>query len=85
VINKHLRRELITRDELEAAARRQGLESLSDVHTCRLGVGGALTFTEKKPSDDERRHKEVMARLASLGDAQTRVLGRLEALERGRS
>jgi uncharacterized membrane protein YcaP (DUF421 family) len=85
VINKHLRRELITRDELEAAARRQGLESLSDVHTCRLEVGGALTFTEKKPSDDERRHREVMARLASLGDAQTRVLGRLEALERGRS
>jgi uncharacterized membrane protein YcaP (DUF421 family) len=82
VINKHLRRELITRDELEAAARRQGLESLSDVHTCRLEVGGALSFTEKKPSDDERRHREVMARLASLADAQAGVVSRLAALER---
>ena len=82
VINKRLRRELITRNELEAAARRQGLESLSDVHTCRLEVGGALTFTEKKPSDDERRHREVMARLASLADAQAGVVNRLAALER---
>jgi uncharacterized membrane protein YcaP (DUF421 family) len=83
VIEKHLRSERITRPQLEAAARRQGLESLKDVHECRLEVGGALTFIEKKPNEDERRHREVMARLASLADAQAGVLGRLDALERG--
>ena len=85
VIEKHLRKELITRAELEAAARRQGLESLQDVQVCRLEVGGALTFTERKPNDDERRHREVIGRLASLADAQAGVLQRLAALERGAS
>jgi hypothetical protein len=31
-----MKRELVTREELEAAARRQGLEGLHEVQTCRL-------------------------------------------------
>src|SRR6476661_4111315 len=53
---ERLKKELITPEELEAAARRQGIEGLHRVETCRLGVGGALTFVAKEPSDDEKRH-----------------------------
>ena len=41
--------------ELEAAARRQGIDSLADVQEARIEIGGALTFVQKKPTDDEMR------------------------------
>jgi uncharacterized membrane protein YcaP (DUF421 family) len=63
---KHLKRELITRAELESAARKQGLEGLHAVETCRLEVGGVLTFTAKTPSVEERRHREIIERLDRL-------------------
>ena len=66
LIEENLARELITRDELEAAARRQGIASLAEVETARLEVGGALTFVERTPSEDERRHQELLDKLAEL-------------------
>lgn len=81
VLDKHLRRELITREDLEAAARRQGLESLSHVETCRLEVGGALTFIAKAPNDEERRHRELIMRLGELGARQEALLERVASLE----
>lgn len=66
VLEKHLKRELITRAELEAAARRQGIESLDHVQTCRLEVGGALTFVAKVPTDEEQRHRELLDRIDQL-------------------
>jgi uncharacterized membrane protein YcaP (DUF421 family) len=76
-----LARELITRAELEAAARRQGIEGLDQVQTCRLEVGGALTFVPKLPTDEETRHREVMERLDVLARAQETLLSRMAALE----
>lgn len=61
-----LARNLITRAELEAAARRQGLESLDEVQSCRLEVGGAITFARRVPTEEERRHAELLARLDAL-------------------
>ncbi len=81
VLEKHLRRELITREELLAAARRQGFESLEHVATCRLEVGGALTFIAKAPTEDERRHREVMTRLEEIGTRQEALMARVTALE----
>lgn len=81
VLDKHLRRELITREELEAAARRQGLEGLSHVETCRLEVGGALTFVAKAPNDDERRHRELIMRLGEMAARQEALLERVASLE----
>lgn len=66
VLDKHLKRELITRAELEAAARRQGIESLDEVQTCRLEVGGALTFIAKTPTEEEKRHRELLDRIERL-------------------
>jgi uncharacterized membrane protein YcaP (DUF421 family) len=79
-----LARELITRAELEAAARRQGIEELHLVESCRLEIGGALTFVPKKPTEDEARHQEVLRRLDTLAGAQNTLLARMDALETGR-
>ncbi|HEU4642931.1 MAG TPA: YetF domain-containing protein [Gemmatimonadaceae bacterium] len=66
VMERHLRRELITRGELESAARRQGIDDLSQVQCCRLEVGGSLTFVMQHPTDDERRFRDLMRRLERI-------------------
>lgn len=76
-----LSRELITPDELEAAARRQGIEGLQQVQTCRLEIGGALTFVPKLPTDDEMRHRELLDRLDALARTQSTLLDRVNTLE----
>ena len=78
----HLKRELITRAELEAAARRQGIDGLEHVETCRLEIGGALTFVPKTPNDDERRHAEVLQQLQAIAAVQQQLAARLGAVER---
>ena len=79
-----LKRERITHGELEAAARRQGIEGLEQVQTCRLEIGGALTFVPKTPTVDESRHVELMRRLDELRDGQVSLSDRLAALEQPR-
>ena len=79
-----LKRELITRDELESAARKQGIEGLHHVETCRLEVGGALTFVPRAPTEDEKRHRALLRHLVALEEGQASLVTRLEALERQR-
>jgi uncharacterized membrane protein YcaP (DUF421 family) len=64
--DQKLRKELITLPELEAAAHRQGFDSLADVDCSRIEPGGTISFTAKKPSTDEMRHKELMDRIEAL-------------------
>jgi uncharacterized membrane protein YcaP (DUF421 family) len=78
LLEERLQRELITREELEAAARRQGLEGLQHVETCRLEVGGALTFVQKLPTDDEVRHRAVLVRLDALARTQADLAARID-------
>ena len=80
VLRKHLERELITLAELEAAARRQGIESLAHVKHCRLETGGALTFIERHPTDDETRHHDLLLHLERLEDVQRSLKEQVEAL-----
>ncbi|MFL6212581.1 MAG: DUF421 domain-containing protein [Blastocatellia bacterium] len=68
-----LKKELITRAELEAAARRQGFASLDECERAVLEPGGTISFIGKKPSPDAQRHNELMARLDE-------VLGQLAEL-----
>ena len=82
LVRKHLDRELITVAELEAAARRQGIPSLAHVNECRLETGGALTFIERHPTDDERRHHEGLAMLGQIETRQRAMVEQLTALER---
>lgn len=68
-----LREELITTEELEAAARKQGIESLDDVHRCVLEPGGTLSFLQKKPAAEDVRHQALIDRLEGLA-AEVRAL-----------
>jgi uncharacterized membrane protein YcaP (DUF421 family) len=61
-----LKKELITMPQLEAAARKQGFGSLSDVQECVLEPGGTLSFLAKKPPVEEVRHKELLQRIEKL-------------------
>ncbi len=61
-----LKKELITLPQLEAAARKQGFESVAEVQKCILEPGGTLTFVGKKPDPEDIRHQELMGRLERL-------------------
>jgi uncharacterized membrane protein YcaP (DUF421 family) len=60
---ERLKKELITRAELEAAARRQGLASLDECERAVLEPGGTVSFIGKKPSPETARHEELTAKL----------------------
>jgi uncharacterized membrane protein YcaP (DUF421 family) len=61
-----LKKELITRTELEAAAHKQGFASLDEVERAILDTGGSVCFFAKKPTPETERHAEIMARLDQL-------------------
>ena len=66
VRTRNLKRELITLAQLEAAARKQGFESLAEVEQCVLEPSGTLTFVGKKPASEELRHQELLGKLEHL-------------------
>jgi uncharacterized membrane protein YcaP (DUF421 family) len=66
VIEPAMQRNMITRDELEAAARKQGIEHLRDVECARLEVSGALSFTLKEPGQLEMFHGDLLKRLDAI-------------------
>jgi uncharacterized membrane protein YcaP (DUF421 family) len=72
---QNLKRELITVTQLEAQARKQGFDSLSEVQQCVLESGGTITFIGKKPGTDESRHQALMKRLDQLMAELTRLRG----------
>ena len=63
-----LKRELITEEELEAAARKQGYGSVSEVESATLEPGGAIAFVAREPDPDEVRHQELLGRIEKLTD-----------------
>jgi uncharacterized membrane protein YcaP (DUF421 family) len=70
---ERLKKELISRSQLESAARKQGFESLDEVHRCVLEPGGNLTFIGKKPALDDLRHQELVSRLQNLMEQVARM------------
>jgi uncharacterized membrane protein YcaP (DUF421 family) len=72
---EHLKKELITKSQLEAAARKQGFGSLSEVQQCVLEPGGTLTFLAKKPSGEDVRHQELLGKLEGLAQEIARLRG----------
>src|SRR5882724_1307676 len=63
VRHDRLQNELITLHELEAAAHKQGFDSLDEVDRAVLDPGGTIAFFAKKPTADSSRHEELMKRL----------------------
>src|SRR6266581_345289 len=75
VRTQNLKRELITVPQLEAAARKQGFQSLSEVEQCVLEPGGTLTFLAKKPTGEDVRHQELVGKLERLTQEITLLRG----------
>ena len=61
-----LEKELITIEELEAAARKQSIPSLREVENATLEPGGSIAFTLREPNPEEKRHRELLERLDTL-------------------
>ncbi len=73
-IHEHkLKRELITKEELAAAARKQGFETLAEVRQCVLEPGGTLTFIAKKPDTEDVRHAELLKKFDLLAEEIARL------------
>jgi uncharacterized membrane protein YcaP (DUF421 family) len=66
VIPVAMQHNMITREELQAAARKQGIEHFSDVSCARLEVSGAVSFLVKEPSELQRFHADLVTRLESI-------------------
>jgi uncharacterized membrane protein YcaP (DUF421 family) len=66
VIQHALDKEVITVHELEAAAHKQGFESLKQVAKCILEPGGTLAMFGRKPSEDDLRQEAVVQRLDEI-------------------
>jgi uncharacterized membrane protein YcaP (DUF421 family) len=79
LIERQLRRELITRSELVSAARKQGIDDLNTVDCARLEVGGTLTFAVKHPTGEEGWHDVITQRMDRLEGKIERVLDELRA------
>jgi len=73
-IHEHkLKKELITKEELGAAARKQGFDSLAEVQQCVLEPGGTLSFTARKPATEDIRHQELLKKFDALSEELARL------------
>jgi uncharacterized membrane protein YcaP (DUF421 family) len=61
-----LQQELITINELESAAHKQGFASLDDIERATLEPGGTICFFAKRPSPEVARHDEIMEELRNI-------------------
>ena len=66
VLKDNLDSQLITIAELEAAAHRQGFDSLEAVQAAVLEPGGNLSFSGRTPSDQSLRQHELVAHLEEI-------------------
>ena len=68
-----LKKELITVQQLAAAARKQGFDDLAEVEQCILEPGGTMTFMERKPDADDMRHTEILRRFEMVTEELARL------------
>lgn len=73
LLTSALKRNLISREELMAAARKQGVHHLEEVECARIEVSGALSFVMREPSAMERYQHEIFTRLDKI-EAQLAAL-----------
>ena len=73
VCKDKLAKELITMHELQTVCRRQGFEGIHEVEACVLEPGGTFAMKRKEPSDDEKKHAELVSGLDSILDRLNRL------------
>jgi uncharacterized membrane protein YcaP (DUF421 family) len=72
VRTEHLKKELISMQQLAAAARKQGFDDLREVEQCILEPGGTLTFIGRKPDSEDMRHQEILRRFEMVTEELAR-------------
>ena len=78
-IDENLDKQLISRSELQAAARRQGIQKMSDVCIAKLETGGSVTFELTSETEHDRHLADVVARLERIECALEKLLDLGEA------
>ncbi len=66
VIDDSLAKEVLSRQELEAAAHKQGFADLGEVDRAVIEPSGTISFIGKKPAPEESRHRELLSRIDRL-------------------
>ena len=68
-----LKRELITKVELETAAHKQGFASLDEIERAVIDQGGSIAFFARRPTPERERHDAIMARLDQISAELARL------------
>ena len=66
ILHDRLKKELLTVNELETAAHRQGFSSLAEIDRAVLEASGTISFFAKDPTPEAARHTEVLAGINRL-------------------
>jgi uncharacterized membrane protein YcaP (DUF421 family) len=66
ILENKLAAEVLSLQELEAAAHKQGFSDLGVVDRATLDPSGTISFSGKKPAPEEARHQELLERLDQL-------------------
>jgi uncharacterized membrane protein YcaP (DUF421 family) len=74
----HLRRELLTKSELEVTAHRQGFGDLKEVEKAVIEPGGGIYFVARKPTPDEVEQSELIRRLDAIAAQLTDLRSKVE-------
>jgi uncharacterized membrane protein YcaP (DUF421 family) len=57
---------MLSLQDLEAAAHKQGFGDLREVDRATLDPSGTISFVGKKPAPEEMRHRELLDRIDQL-------------------
>ncbi len=82
---ERLKKELLTKAELETAAHRQGFSSLAEVDRAVIEPGGTIYFVGRKPSPDEIQQKALTDRLDAIAGRLEEIRQRLQVSPSGLS
>lgn len=84
VNQKVLNRDIISMEELEIAAHRQGFSSLTEVDRAVLEPEGGVSFLARKPQPEEARQQELITRLDAMSAQIAALQDQLKAAGSGR-
>lgn len=76
----HLKKELLTKHDLEIAAHRQGFGDLGEVEQAEIEPGGGIFFKGKKPSTDEIQQTELIKRLDMITLQLSELRSKIDAV-----
>jgi len=74
----HLKKELLTKQELEIAAHRQGFNGLQEIDRAAIDPGGGVFVTGKKPTPGEVQQSELLKRLDAIALQLTELRSQMD-------